>query len=101
MTATPPKNPTVFVVFTWSLEVDSAELHGVGGMVGRHGFAAGKTALPALGLGPFPGIKRPHAASLLSLHREELSRKETHKKKSTILQFGETFGKSHVAAWGA
>lgn len=47
-------------MFTWSLEVDPAELHGVGGMVGRHGFAAGKTALPALGFGPFPGTKQPH-----------------------------------------
>lgn len=25
-------------------------------MVGRHGFAAGETALPAFSLGPFPGI---------------------------------------------
>lgn len=44
------------VCFTWSLEVDSAQLHRVSGMVGRHGFAAGETAFPALSLGPFPGI---------------------------------------------
>lgn len=70
-------------MFTWSLEVDSAELHRVGGMVGRHGFAAGKTALPALGLGPFPGIKQPHDNCFffgLPLHSKEVSHKEMLKK---------------------
>lgn len=62
------KVPTVFVPvcrcvwFTWSLEVDSAQLHGISGMVRRHSFAAGETALSALSLSPFPGIADQHTA---------------------------------------
>lgn len=48
----------VGVRFTWSLEVDPTQLHGIGGMVRGHGFAAGEADLPALGLRPFPRSTR-------------------------------------------
>lgn len=38
-------------------------------MVGRHGFAAGETALPALSLGPFPGTTEQHPAFMCAAGR--------------------------------
>lgn len=42
-------------VLTGCLEVESPQLHGVGGVVQGHLLAVGHAAFPRLGLRPFPG----------------------------------------------
>lgn len=52
----------------WSLEVYPAKLHRIGGMVGRHCFAAGEAAFPTLRLCSFPGTTEEHKVYLHNLY---------------------------------